>query len=121
MSILVDQNTRVLCQGITGSAGSFHAKQMLEYGTKIVAGVTPGKGGTEVRGQGAHLRHRGRGGEADRRQRQRRSSCRRRSPPTRSWRPPTPGVPLVIAITEGIPVLDMVRVKRCLQGRPACG
>ncbi|MBI4243238.1 MAG: succinate--CoA ligase subunit alpha [Planctomycetes bacterium] len=45
MSILVDKNTRVVVQGITGSAGSFHAKQMLEYGTKVVAGVTPGKGG----------------------------------------------------------------------------
>ena len=44
MSILVDKNTRVLVQGITGSAGSFHAKQMLEYGTKLVAGVTPGQG-----------------------------------------------------------------------------
>ncbi len=47
MSILVDQNTRVLMQGITGSAGSFHAGQMLDYGTQLVAGVTPGKGGTE--------------------------------------------------------------------------
>jgi succinyl-CoA synthetase alpha subunit len=47
MSILVDSSTRVVCQGITGSAGAFHAKQMLEYGTKLVAGVTPGKGGTK--------------------------------------------------------------------------
>ena len=46
MSILVGENTRVLCQGITGSAGSFNCGQMLEYGTKLVAGVTPGKGGT---------------------------------------------------------------------------
>ena len=46
MSIFVDKNTRVLVQGITGSAGSFHAEQMLAYGTKVVAGVTPGRGGT---------------------------------------------------------------------------
>ena len=45
MSILVDKNTRVICQGITGSAGAFHTKQCLEYGTKMVGGVTPGKGG----------------------------------------------------------------------------
>ncbi|MGH9760741.1 MAG: succinate--CoA ligase subunit alpha, partial [Blastocatellia bacterium] len=50
MSILVDENTRVVVQGITGKEGSFHASQMMEYGTKIVAGVTPGKGGTEALG-----------------------------------------------------------------------
>jgi len=48
MSILIDQNTRVICQGITGSAGSFHVRQCRDYGTKIVAGVTPGKGGTTL-------------------------------------------------------------------------
>src|SRR5271155_2717406 len=47
MSILIDKNTRVICQGITGSAGAFHTKQCLEYGTKMVGGVTPGKGGTK--------------------------------------------------------------------------
>src|ERR671914_3157215 len=47
MSILVNQSTRVICQGITGSAGAFHTKQCLEYGTKMVGGVTPGKGGQE--------------------------------------------------------------------------
>ncbi len=51
MSILVDKNTRVLVQGITGSAGSFHTEQMLAYGTKVVAGVTPGRGGTKVQGE----------------------------------------------------------------------
>lgn len=50
MSILIDENTRVICQGITGSAGSFHTRQCLEYGTKILAGVTPGKGGTKFEG-----------------------------------------------------------------------
>ena len=47
MSVLVDKNTRVIVQGLTGREGSFHAQQMLEYGTKVVAGVTPGKGGTK--------------------------------------------------------------------------
>src|SRR5438876_5667164 len=47
MSVLVDKNTRLVVQGITGSAGSFHTRQMMEYGTNVVAGVTPGKGGTK--------------------------------------------------------------------------
>ena len=47
MSVLIDKNTRVVVQGITGREGSFHAQQMLDYGTKVVAGVTPGKGGTK--------------------------------------------------------------------------
>ena len=50
MSILVDKNTRVICQGITGKAGEFHSKNCLEYGTKMVAGVTPGRGGQSVLG-----------------------------------------------------------------------
>ena len=50
MSILIDQNTKVLVQGITGRDGSFHAQKMLEYGTKVLAGVTPGKGGQQVSG-----------------------------------------------------------------------
>ena len=51
MAVLVDNNTRLLCQGITGGAGSFHSGQMLEYGTQLVAGVTPGKGGQDFQGQ----------------------------------------------------------------------
>ncbi|MHA1543787.1 MAG: succinate--CoA ligase subunit alpha, partial [Alphaproteobacteria bacterium] len=47
MSILVDKNTRVICQGITGTHGTFHTRQAIEYGTKMVGGVTPGKGGQE--------------------------------------------------------------------------
>ena len=50
LSILIDENTRVVVQGITGAEGAFHARQMLEYGTKVVAGVTPGKGGQAVEG-----------------------------------------------------------------------
>jgi len=52
MSILVDKKTKVLVQGITGSEGAFHTSQMIEYGTKVVAGVTPGKGGTMFSGKG---------------------------------------------------------------------
>ena len=51
MSVLVDKSTRVVVQGITGSAGSFHAQQMLAYGTQVVAGVVPGKGGTKFEGK----------------------------------------------------------------------
>lgn len=118
MSILVDKNTRVLCQGITGSAGSFHSKQMLEYGTALVAGVTPGKGGGKfenavplfdtveqaVRQTGANA--------------------------TVIFVPPPfaadaileaadAGVSLIITITEGIPITDMVRVKRALVNLPS--
>ena len=50
MAIIIDKNTRLVVQGITGSEGSFHTTQMLEYGTKVVAGVTPGKGGTDFQG-----------------------------------------------------------------------
>jgi len=117
VSILVDENTRVICQGITGATGSFHARQMIEYGTALVAGVTPGKGGAlfdekvplfntvaeAVKATGANA--------------------------TVIYVPPPfaadaimeaaeAGVPLIITITEGIPVLDMVKVKRFLQDKP---
>jgi succinyl-CoA synthetase alpha subunit len=117
MSILVDRNTRVLVQGITGAAGSFHAEQMLAYGTRLVAGVTPGRGGTRFE-QGPPIFDtvddavRETGADA---------SC--------IFVPPLhaadaileaagAGISLIVAITEGIPVLDMVRVKRFLQDRP---
>ncbi|HVI93267.1 MAG TPA: succinate--CoA ligase subunit alpha [Anaeromyxobacter sp.] len=117
MSIFVDGNTRVLVQGITGSAGSFHAQQMLAYGTRVVAGVTPGRGGTRfergtpifdtvadaVRETGAN------------------ASCIF-VPPLHAadaiLEAANAGVSLIVAITEGIPVLDMVKVKRFLQDRP---
>ncbi len=116
MSILVDRNTRVLVQGITGSAGSFHAEQMIAYGTKVVAGVTPGRGGTRFQGQvpifqtvQAAVRETG----AD-------ASVIFVPPPFAAdaiIEAAEAGIALVIAITEGIPILDMVRVKRALAGR----
>ena len=104
MSVLVDKNTRGRPQGITGAAGQFHARRCREYGTKIVAGVTPGQGRHRLRGH-PDLRHRRRRRVAsDRRERVASSTCRRRSRPTRSWRRPTPASTLVVCITEGIPV-----------------
>ena len=115
MSILVNKNTRVLTQGITGATGQFHTKACKEYGTQMVAGVTPGKGGTAfeaipifdtvdqaVRETGANA--------------------------TVIYVPPPfaadaileaadAGIPLIICITEGVPVRDMVKVKRYLVGR----
>jgi succinyl-CoA synthetase alpha subunit len=112
MSILVDKNTKLIVQGLTGSAGTFHAKQMREYGTNVVGGVTPGKGGQvhegfpvfdtvadAVRKTGANA--------------------------TVIYVPPpgaadaileaaAAGIDLVVCITEGIPTLDMVRVRRAL-------
>ena len=115
MSILVDKNTRVLVQGITGATGAFHTKQCDEYGTNVVAGVTPGKGGTDVRGH-RRVRHRRRGGRSRPAPTRRSSTCRRRSPPTRSSKRSPPASPLVVCITEGIPMLDMVRVQARARG-----
>jgi succinyl-CoA synthetase alpha subunit len=114
MSILIDRNTRVICQGITGKVGQFHTKGCLEYGTKMVGGVTPGKAGERVEGLPvfdtvvAAVRETG----AD---------------ATMIFVPPAftadaileavdAGIKTVIAITEGVPVLDMVRVDRAVRG-----
>ncbi|MGP8245193.1 MAG: succinate--CoA ligase subunit alpha [Bryobacteraceae bacterium] len=115
MSVLVDRNTRLLVQGFTGREGSFHAEQAIQYGTKVVGGVTPGKGGTEhlglpvfdtvaeaVRETGANA--------------------------TVIFVPPpfaadaimeaaAAGIALVVAITEGIPALDMVKAWQFLKGK----
>src|SRR5437868_5915723 len=115
MSILVNKNTKVICQGITGSAGAFHTKGCLEYGTKMVGGVTPGKGGQKdanglpifdtvqqaVDATGANA--------------------------TMIFVPPPfaadaimeaadAGIRVIVAITEGVPVMDMVKVKAFLAG-----
>ena len=109
MSIFIDKSTRVVVQGITGRDGSFHAKQMIEYGTQVVAGVTPGKGGAEVRRR-AGVRHAcaeavaATGANTSRDLR-----ARRRSPPTRSIEAADAGHRARSScITEGMPVLDMV-------------
>lgn len=117
MAIFVDENTKVLVQGITGSAGSFHAGQMLAYGTKVVAGVTPGKGGTLFQNEvpvfdTVEKAVRETGAEA---------SVIYVPPPFAAdaiLEAADAGVKLIVTITEGIPVLDMVRVKRALEGRP---
>jgi succinyl-CoA synthetase alpha subunit len=117
LSILVNRNTRVLVQGITGSAGSFHTEQMLAYGTQVVAGVTPGRGGTRFQGAVPifHTIERAvRETGAD-------AAVIFVPPPFAAdavIESAETGLPLVVAITEGIPVLDMVRVRRYLAGRP---
>ena len=112
MAILVDSNTKVICQGLTGAQGTFHTEQAIAYGTKMVGGVTPGKGGSKhlgipvfdtvkeaVEKTGANA--------------------------TAIYVPPPfaadaileaidAEIPLIVAITEGVPVMDMVKVKRAL-------
>jgi succinyl-CoA synthetase alpha subunit len=115
VSILVHRDTRVICQGITGDAGSFHTRLMVQYGTKMVGGVTPGKGGTTFEGIPIFNTVRdaveATGATA-----------------SVSYVPPPfaadsileavdAGLELVVAITEGIPVLDMVKVRRYMQGK----
>ncbi len=114
MAVLVDENTKVICQGLTGSQGTFHTEQAIAYGTKMVGGVTPGKGGQTHIGlpifntvhEAKHVT------EAN---------------ATAIYVPPPfaadaileaidAEMELIVAITEGIPVLDMMRVKRALEG-----
>ncbi len=117
MSVLVNKDTRVVVQGITGSAGSFHARQMLEYGTQVVAGVTPGKGGTQFDEKVPifnSVRDAVEQTGAD-------ASVIFVPPPFAAeaiLEAADSGIRLCIVITEGIPVLDMVKVKRALQGHP---
>ncbi len=115
MSILVGADTKLLVQGITGSFGSFHAKQMMEYGTRVVAGVVPGKGGQKFEGtvplfDTVDQAVRATGANA---------SVIFVPPPFAAdaiMEAADSKIPLVIAITEGIPVNDMVRAKRFLHG-----
>ncbi len=115
MSILVGKDTRVVVQGITGSAGSFHAKQCLEYGTQIVAGVTPGKGGQLFEGKIPIFDTVAQAVKA--------TGCNTSVifvPPPFAADSILEAVDaqlrLAITITEGIPVNDMIKVKRVLQG-----
>jgi succinyl-CoA synthetase alpha subunit len=114
MSILVDNDTRVICQGITGSAGAFHTKQCLEYGTKMVGGVTPNKGGQED-ANGLPIFNTCYEAVAA-------TNCNA----TMIFVPPSfaadaimeaadAGIELIVCITEHIPVLDMMKAKRLLQ------
>lgn len=115
MSILVNKDTKVICQGITGEQGTFHTRQMVAYGTKMVGGVTPGKGGTDVDGipvfdtVGEAVRKTGAnasviyvpaGFAAD-----------------AIMEAVDAGIELVVCITEGIPVIDMVKVRRFMEGK----
>ncbi|HVP39266.1 MAG TPA: succinate--CoA ligase subunit alpha, partial [Candidatus Saccharimonadales bacterium] len=117
MSILVDRRTRVVVQGITGRDGSFHARAMMDYGTQVVAGVTPGKGGTEQDGvpvydtvtEAAESQH------AD--------TCLIFVPPGAAAdaileAANVPRIRLIVCITEGVPVLDTARVLDQLKRRP---
>jgi succinyl-CoA synthetase alpha subunit len=114
MSILIDQNTKVICQGFTGKNGTFHSEQALAYGTKLVGGTSPGKGGTTHLGLPvfdtvAQARDET-GAEA---------SVVYVPPPGAAdaiLEAVAAEIPLIVCITEGIPVLDMVRVKRALVG-----
>jgi succinyl-CoA synthetase alpha subunit len=116
MSILVDKNTRLIVQGITGKEGSFHASACREYGTQLVAGVTPGKGGTDFEGVPVYNTV---------------NEAVKATQPDASmiFVPPAfaadaimesadAGIRLIVCITEGIPLFDMVRVKRFLVGKP---
>ena len=114
MSVLINKNTRVIVQGFTGTQGTFHAEQMLEYGTKVVGGVTPGKGGTEHLGLPVchtvadAVEETG----AD-------ASVIYVPPPFAAdaiLEAADAGIKVIVCITEGIPVLDMLRVKNVLAG-----
>jgi succinyl-CoA synthetase alpha subunit len=112
LSVLVDKSTRLVVQGITGKEGTFHTKQMVEYGTNVVAGVTPGKGGTKHEGVPVFNTVADAVKEAGAN-----ASVIYVPPPFAAdaiMEAADAGLPLVVCITEGIPALDMVKVKEYL-------
>jgi succinyl-CoA synthetase alpha subunit len=114
MSILVDKNTKVICQGITGAQGTFHTEQSIAYGTKMVGGVTPGKGGSTHLGLPVFdtVKEARQATDAD-------ASVIYVPPPFAAdsiLEAIDAEIPLIVCITEGIPVEDMVKVKRSLAG-----
>ena len=114
MAVLIDRNTKVICQGFTGSQGTFHSEQALAYGTQMVGGVTPGKGGA------AHLGLPVFDTVADAVDATGANASVIYVPPPMAadaiLEAVDAQIPLVVCITEGIPVIDMVRVKRALAG-----
>ena len=125
MSILVGKNTKAIVQGITGDAGSFHARQMLEYGTQIVGGVTPGKGGQKFDPGLAGHPHPGVpvfDTVVDARKQTGANASIIYVPPPYAadaiLEALAAGIELVVCITEGIPVLDMVKVRAALDAHP---
>lgn len=114
MSILINKNTRVICQGITGKAGEFHSRNCIEYGTQLVAGVTPGKGGQTVLDRPVFDT------VAEAVQQEGADATMIFVPPPFTadaiLEAADAGIKVICAITEGVPVMDMVRVKRALQG-----
>jgi succinyl-CoA synthetase alpha subunit len=119
MAILVDRNTKVICQGITGSQGTFHTIQAKDYGTQIVGGVTPGKGGSrhpDAKLAGVPLFDT----VADAKKATGATATSIYVPPPYAadaiLEAIDAEIPLIVCITEGIPVMDMIRVKRALSG-----
>ncbi|HUT07240.1 MAG TPA: succinate--CoA ligase subunit alpha [Candidatus Latescibacteria bacterium] len=116
MSILIDKNTRVVVQGITGGEGTFHAQRMIEYGTKVVAGVTPGKGGT------IHLEVPVYNTVAEAVAKEGANASAIFVPPFAAadaiMEAADAGVGVIVCITEGIPTFDMIKAKAYLKGKP---
>jgi succinyl-CoA synthetase alpha subunit len=117
LSVLVDKSTRLVVQGLTGKEGTFHAKQMVEYGTNVVAGVTPGKGGTTHEGIPVFNT------VADAVKEAGANASVIYVPPSFAadavMEAADAAIPVIVCITEGIPTLDMVKVKEYLRDKPS--